>query len=114
MWSKLRSKEQKFEQRLGLEDDTGQPVKTRFWSKGEAFYNRLVKLVGGREGSWLIFIVASIPLSPFYFAGLAAGTLRMGLPRFFLLSWAGKTIKGMTIAFAGYWGLSFLLPWLGG
>lgn len=114
IWSKIRAKEQKFEQRLGLEDDTGQPVKAHVWSKGEAFYNRLVKWVGGRRGSWIVFIVAAMPLSPFYFAGLAAGTLRMGLLRFFLLSWAGKTIKGMTVAFAGYWGLSFLLPWFGG
>ena len=114
LWSKLRAKEQKFEQRLGLEDDTAQLVRAHVWSKGEAFYNRLVKWVGGRKSSWLIFIVAAMPLSPFYFAGLAAGSLHMGLPRFFLLSWAGKTIKGMTVAFAGYWGLSFLLPWFGG
>ncbi len=114
IWSKLRSSEQSFEQRLGLKDYTGQLVKTQVWSKGESFYNLMVKWVGGRVGSLLIFIVAAMPLSPFYFAGLAAGTLRMGLLRFFLLSWAGKTIKGITIAFAGYWGLSFLLPWFGG
>ena len=114
IWSKLRSKGQTFERRLGLDDDSGQPVRHHIWSKGEALYNRLVKWVGGKGGSSVVFIVAAVPLSPFYFAGLAAGSLHMGLLRFFLLSWAGKTIRGMTVAFAGYWGLRSLLQWMGG
>ena len=113
IWSKLRSSEQNFEQRLGLKDDTGQSVKAQVWSKGEFFYNRLVKWAGGKRGSGVVFVTAAMPLSPFYFAGMAAGSLRMGLTRFFLLSWAGKTIKGMTVAFAGHWGLRFLLQWIG-
>lgn len=110
IWSRLRYKEQNLERRLGLGYDIGQRVHYRF---GEAFYNRLVKWVGGKGGSSVVFIVAAMPLSPFYFAGLAAGTLHMGLMRFFLLSWTGKTIKGMTVAFAGYWGLRSLLQWIG-
>ena len=111
IWSRLRSKEQTFERRLGLGDDVSRPA--QFWSKGEAFYNRLVNWTGGRGGSWVVFIVAAMPLSPFYFAGLAAGTLKMGLLRFFLVSWAGKTIKGLIIAFAGFGGLYFLPQWIG-
>ena len=113
IWSRLRSKEQTFERRLGLDYDSRQQVQSNVWSKGEAFYNRLVKWVGGKAGSGVVFIVAAMPLSPFYFAGLAAGSLHMGLTRFFLLSWTGKTIKGMTVAYAGYWGLHFLLQWIG-
>ncbi len=113
MWSKLRAREQTLERRLGVDDGNGQLVRYHVWSKGEAFYNRLVKLVGGKAGSSVVFTVAAMPLSPFYFAGLAAGSLHMGLIRFFMLSWAGKTIKGMTVAFAGYWGLYFLLQWIG-
>ncbi|MFC1916653.1 VTT domain-containing protein [Chloroflexota bacterium] len=114
VWSKLRSREQTFERRLGLDYDSRQQVKSQLWSKGEAFYNRLVKWVGGKGGSGIVFITAAMPLSPFYFAGLAAGSLHMGLTRFFLLSWMGKTVKGMIVAFAGYWGLYFLLEWIGG
>jgi len=113
IWSRFRSKEQAFERRLGLGDDIARPVQSQFWSRGEAFYNRLVGWVGRPGGSWVVFIVAAMPLSPFYFAGLAAGSLRMGLLRFFLVSWAGKTIKGVIIAFAGYGGLYFLLRWIG-
>jgi len=104
IWSRLRTKGETFE---------CQPTEPKFWAKGEAFYNRLVDWIGGRGGSWGLFIISAMPISPFYFAGLAAGSLRMGLLRFFLISWAGKTIKGLIIAFAGYWGLRFLLGWIG-
>ncbi len=114
IWAKVHSQEQALERRLGLDDDSRQPLRYHVWAKGEALYNRLVRWIGGKGGSSIVFIVAAMPLSPFYFAGLAAGSLHMGLVRFFLLSWAGRTIKGLTIAFAGYWGLRALLQWIGG
>jgi len=86
---------------------------SQLWSKGQTYYDRLVAWVGGRGGSWVVFIASALIISPYYFAGLAAGSLRMGLLRFFLISWVGKTIRGLIIAGAGYWGLTFLLPWLG-
>ena len=96
MWGKLQVKDE-----------------SQLWSKGQRYYDRLVTWVGGRGGSWVVFIASALIISPYYFAGLAAGSLRMGLLRFFLLSWAGKTIRGLIIAGAGYWGLTFLLPWIG-
>ena len=114
IWSKFRSGEQTIKYEPGPGYDIVRPIESKFWSKGQAFYNRLVGWVGGKGGSWLVFIVSAMVISPFYFAGLAAGTLRMGLLRFFLLSWAGKTIKGLIVAFAGYWGLHYLLKWTGG
>ena len=36
IWSKLHSREQTFERRLGLDDDSRQPVRYHFWSKVEA------------------------------------------------------------------------------
>jgi len=113
MWSKLCSREQSDESQPGRRYDIVRPVESQFWSKDESFYNRLAGWVGGRGGAGLVFIAAAIPLSPFYFAALAAGSLRMGLLRFFLVSWPGKTIKGLIVAFIGYWGLRFLLPWIG-
>lgn len=118
MWTKLRLKERAVEHRLGLDDDEpgepGEPDQSKFWTKGEAFYNRLVKMIGSRGGYWVLFITSAMIISPFYFAGLAAGSLRMGLLKFFLISWAGKTIRYLIIAFGGYWGLHFLLEWIGG
>ena len=111
--SGFRTKEQAFERRLDIDDDISKPAQSRFWFKGEVFYNRLAGWVGGRGGAWVVFIVSAMIISPFYFAGLAAGSLRMGLIRFFLISWAGKTVRYLTVAFAGYWGLQFLLKWIG-
>ncbi len=115
IWMKLRSKEareQTPEEILGT-DYIGEPLQPHLWSKGQAFYNRLAKWLGGKGGMWVLFFSSMIIISPFYFAGLAAGSVRMGLMRFFLVSWAGKTIKGLTVAFAGYYGLGYLLRWIG-
>jgi len=114
IWSRLRPKQQTLEYPPDPHYDMVRPAEPKFWSKGESFYNRLAHWVGGRGGSWVVFIASAMPISPFYFAGLAAGTLKMGLLRFFLVSWAGKTIKGLIVASAGYWGLYFLPQWTGG
>ena len=84
-----------------------------FWTRGEVFYNRLSKWIGGKGGSWVLFIISAMIISPFYFAGLAAGTLRMGMIRFFLITWAGKTVRYMMVSFAGYLGVNALLKWIG-
>ena len=75
-------------------------------------YQRLMKLMEQR-GSITLFLLAAV-LNPFFYpAALAAGALRFGAKRYFIICWAGKTIKGMTVAYAGYWGLRELLRMLG-
>ena len=37
----------------------------------------------------------------------------VGIRRYFLICWGGKTIKGLTVAYAGYFGLRWLLRLLG-
>ena len=113
IWSKLRNREQAFQRRLGLGNEMTKPVQSQFWSKGKAFYNRLVNWLSGKRGAWVVFLTSAIVISPFYPAGLAAGSLRMGLAKFFLISWAGRTVRYLYIAYAGYWGLYFLLKWFG-
>ncbi len=113
IWSRLRNKEQDFQRRLGLDKGITKPVRSQIWSKSKAFYDRLVKWIAGKGGSWALFITSALVISPFYPAGLAAGSLRMGLLRFFLASWAGKTVRYIVVAYAGYWGLHFLLKWIG-
>ena len=80
--------------------------------KIQAAYERLMKLMEQR-GSLTLFLLASV-LNPFFYpAALAAGALRLGIRKYFFICWAGKTIKGMTVAYAGYWGLRGLLRMLG-
>jgi len=75
-------------------------------------YERLIGLME-RRGSLTLFLLAAV-LNPFFYpAALAAGALRFGLKKYFLITLVGKTIKGMTVAYAGYWGLRELLRMLG-
>jgi len=93
------------------------------YGSGAAFYNsrhgkiqaafeRLMKLMEQR-GSITLFLLSSV-INPFFYpAALAAGALRFGIRRYFLICWGGKTIKGMTVAYVGYYGLRGLLRMLG-
>lgn len=78
----------------------------------QAFYSRLMQWME-RRGSLVLFVLSAV-LNPFFYpAALAAGALRFGIRKYFIICWGGKTIKGMTVAFAGYWGLRGLLRLLG-
>lgn len=80
--------------------------------KIKAAYTRMLGWVE-RRGSLTLFALSAV-LNPFFYpAALAAGALRFGIKRFFLICWAGKTIKGITVAAAGYWGLGAILRALG-
>ncbi|MFC1900335.1 VTT domain-containing protein [Chloroflexota bacterium] len=112
--SRFRARGRAYESEPGQAYDIVRPVESKFWMNGEVFYNKVVKWVGGKGGAWTLFISSAMIISPFYFAGLAAGSMRMGLIKFFLISWAGKTIRYMIISYAGFLGLDVLLNWIGG
>ena len=80
--------------------------------KIRAAYERLTDWME-RRGSLTLFFLSSVVNPFFYPAALTAGALRFGIRRFFLICWGGKTIKGMSVAAAGYWGLGSLLRALG-
>ena len=80
--------------------------------KLKSAYLQMMKLME-RRGSLTLFLLSAI-LNPFFYpAALAAGALKFGIRRYFIICWAGKTIKGLTVAYAGYWGLRGLLRMLG-
>lgn len=114
IWSRWRVRGKAYESQTERHYDPVRPVESKFWSKGEVLYDRVVKWMGGKAGSWTLFITSAMIISPFYFAGLAAGSVRMGLVKFFLISWAGKTVRYLMVSYAGYYGLYVLLKWIGG
>jgi len=78
----------------------------------QAVYSRLLRWVE-RRGSLTLFTLSAV-INPFFYpAALAAGALRFDIRRYFLVCWIGKTIKGISVATAGYWGLGELLRVLG-
>ncbi|MBI2869269.1 MAG: VTT domain-containing protein [Chloroflexi bacterium] len=77
-----------------------------------SFYLKLMKLMEKR-GSLTLFLLSAI-LNPFFYpVALAAGAVRFGVKKYILVSLAGKTIKGLTVAYGGYWGLQWLLRAMG-
>ncbi len=75
-------------------------------------YQRLRGWMAGR-GAIVIFIASAVPNPFFDVIGVAAGALSMPIWQFFLASWAGKTIKSLYFAYAGAWGIDFILRLLG-
>ena len=82
-------------------------------------YGRLQKLYEWlmgwmqRRGSLVLFILSAV-LNPFFYpAAIAAGALRFNVQRYVLVCMAGKIIKGISVAAAGYWGLGSLLRMFG-
>ena len=66
-----------------------------------------------RHGSKAIFVASSI-LSPFFYPfAVFLGMAHYGWFRFFLATWAGRTVKSMVAAYLGYFGLKAVLQWLG-
>ncbi|MBI2849920.1 MAG: VTT domain-containing protein [Chloroflexi bacterium] len=108
IWARLRNKEQAFEKRLGIVDDKASLERSRLWAKWKAFYGKMEGWINGKQGAWALFLTSALVISPFYPAGLAAGSLRMGLLKFFLISWAGRTVRYLSVALAGYYGLGFI------
>ncbi|OGO22714.1 MAG: hypothetical protein A2144_06655 [Chloroflexi bacterium RBG_16_50_9] len=78
----------------------------------QSAYERLLDLME-RRGSLTLFVAASV-INPFFYpTALACGALRFGLKRYVLIVLAGKLIKGMTVVYAGYWGLKGLFRAIG-
>ena len=90
----------------------GTPVMYSSHGKIQAIYSRMILWMEHR-GPLILFALSAV-LNPFFYpAALAAGALRFGIKRYFIICWAGKTIKGLTVAYAGYWGLHGLMRMLG-
>ena len=80
--------------------------------KIKSAYERMTRWVE-RRGSLTLFVLSAVVNPFFYPAALAAGALRFGIWRFIFISLIGKTIKGITVAALGYWGLGSILRALG-
>ena len=77
-----------------------------------SFYSRLMNWVQ-RRGSIAVFIMSAVFNPLFIPMTITMGMLRFRLWKFFLMCWAGFTVKSLIIAYFGYFGLGALLRWLG-
>ena len=68
--------------------------------------------IARRRGSLVVFLM-SAAINPFFVPmAIGMGTLRFRLWKFFLMCWAGQTVKSIAIAYCGYLGLGIALRWL--
>lgn len=86
---------------------TGMGGRTLIEKRFPGAYPRMVDWVK-RKGDAAVFLYSAVFNPLYYPLTIACGALRFGWWRFFLLSWAGKTIKGLIVAYAGYFGLRWL------
>jgi membrane protein YqaA with SNARE-associated domain len=90
----------------------GSAIYSRTQGRLQGTYERLMKLMERR--GWLILFVLAAVLNPFFYpVAICAGALRFGAKKYILITGIGKIIKGLTVAYAGYWGLRGLLRMLG-
>lgn len=80
--------------------------------ENQAVYRRFERWME-RYGLVTIFFLAVIPNPFFDIAGVAAGALRLPWWRFLLVSWAGKTVQGILVAFAGSASAGWVLDLIG-
>jgi membrane protein DedA with SNARE-associated domain len=65
------------------------------------------------RGSLAVFFMSAV-LNPVFFPmAVAIGTSRFKLWKFFVMCWAGNTVKSMIIAYLGYFGLGSILRAIG-
>ena len=64
-----------------------------------------------RWGSWMIFVLAFIPLAPFDVAGIICGALRFPVWKFLVAGWIGKSLKFIVILLFSSWLMQFLPGW---
>ena len=81
-------------------------------AKVQAIYSRILRWME-RRGTLILFICSAV-LNPFFYPiAITAGATHFGLKKYIIICIIGKTIKGITVAAAGYWGLGSLLRALG-
>ena len=66
-----------------------------------------------RRGSLVLFAVSAVVNPFFYPTAIVAGATHFKLRKYLLICLAGKTIKGISVAAAGYWGLGSILRSMG-
>ena len=91
---------------------TGYAGRGLFRDRSSGLFVRFNNLVD-RHGSKAVLLLASLITPIYYPFAVFLGMLRFGWIRFFLATWAGRTIKNMILAYLGYFGLRSILQWLG-
>ena len=91
----------------------GRGISEKVTSKiNRRFYGRAMEWAQ-RHGSWAVFIMSAM-VNPLHLPmTIAIATLRYPPHKFFFFCFLGVAVKGLVIAFCGYYGLTSIFSWLG-
>jgi len=78
-----------------------------FFKKFEKYLNKVELIFQKYNPNFVIFFLSATP-SPFDAVGIFCGLIKYNLKHFFLFTFLGKVLKYWFIAYAGYYGLTFL------
>ena len=81
-------------------------------TKVRAIYSRILGWME-RRGALVLFIFSAVVNPFFYPIAFTAGATHYSFKKYTMICIIGKSIKGITVAFAGYWGLGSILRALG-
>ncbi len=82
-----------------------------FFKKFEKYLNKVELKFKKYHPNFVIFFFSATP-SPFDAVGILCGLIKYDLKTFFVFTLLGKLVKYWFIAYAGYYGLNYLLPFL--
>jgi membrane protein DedA with SNARE-associated domain len=91
---------------------TGYGGHSLFQNYNDAIYSRIEGWIR-RRGSLTVFIMSAVFNPLFIPMAITMGMLHFRLWKFFVLCWAGNTVKSLAIAYAGYLGLRSLFHLIG-
>jgi membrane protein DedA with SNARE-associated domain len=91
----------------------GRSISQRISKKfNNRFYNAAIEWAQ-KHGAWAAFLMSAV-FNPLHLPmTIAIGALRFPPPKFLLYSFLGNAVKSLFLAFAGYFGLTWLLPYIG-
>jgi membrane protein YqaA with SNARE-associated domain len=96
----------------GLARFIGDKIGAKNDSNKRSFYNRCMDWARC-HGSWAVFAMSAV-FNPLHLPmTIAMGTLRYPPLKFFLFSFLGNAVKGLFLAFCGYFGLGSILRFFG-
>lgn len=70
-------------------------------------YKRMTRWMN-KYGGLTVLVLSAIPNPFFDLAGVAAGALKMPIPKFLLWAWVGEVLKMLFFAYAGNWIIEFI------
>jgi len=81
-------------------------------SKWKKLFKRTEDAFQRYGGFWIIILFAVTPL-PDDIVGIIAGTLKYSVKKFFIASLIGKVILHLILAYAGFYGIGWILQYFG-